>query len=283
MLLHQRHQDRPLVVYLTYAESKALFHGFYSTTRSALSELRPQKARPAITASLSPSLSLHRPQRVLPAHDAKRPLLKLTHPLPAHLDLPLSIHIERYMGRPSPSPSSVAVLATAGAGAYERRCPSSPDDDDDDYYEDDDFEFTPLLLRPRRRRGARAERPRRTAHHAAAATQPPPPQHRARRGGTPISIAAAAAAATPASRKVRWHDMAFGSVRVPAAMDTGEIRRRLHARRHAVAASGAGNEPSSATAAAAAGWAPWRLIRSLSCKGVEAVAVAAAAAPVRLV
>ena len=67
--------------------------------------------------------------------------------------------------------------------------------------------------------------------------------------------------------------MAFGSVRVPAAMDMGEIRRRLHARQH-----GAGNEPSSA---AAAGWAPWRLIRSLSCKGVEAVA--AAAAPVRLV
>ncbi|KAK8450780.1 hypothetical protein SEVIR_6G091600v4 [Setaria viridis] len=169
------------------------------------------------------------------------------------------------MGR-SPSPSAVAVLGTA---AYEHRCPSSPDDD---YYEDDDFEFTPLLFRPRRRHGARTERPR-TAE--AAATQPP--QQRARRGA-PTSVAVVATP-TPASRKVRWHDMAFGSVRVPAAMDMGEIRRRLHARRQAVAAAGAGNEPSSATAAA--GWAPWRLIRSLSCKGVEAVA--AAAAPVRLV
>jgi hypothetical protein len=64
--------------------------------------------------------------------------------------------------------------------------------------------------------------------------------------------------------------MAFGSVRVPAAMDMGEIRRRLQAPRR-------DTEPE-----AAAAWAPWRLIRSLSCKGVEAVAVAAASAPVRL-
>ncbi|CAO2163869.1 unnamed protein product [Urochloa humidicola] len=155
--------------------------------------------------------------------------------------------------------------------AGKHRCPCSPDDDDD-YYEDDDFEFTPLLLRTaRRRRSARTERPR-TAKAAADATlaQPQPPQ-RARRGLPSVEAPAS-------SRKLRWHDMAFGSVRVPASMDMGEIRRRLHARRQAVA----GNEPSSATtAAAAAGWAPWRLIRSLSCKGVEAVA--AAAAPVRLV
>ncbi|CAL5003095.1 unnamed protein product [Urochloa decumbens] len=154
---------------------------------------------------------------------------------------------------PSLSPSSVA--------ADEHRRPCSPDDDED--Y----FEFTPLLLRPaRRRRSTRTERPR-TVHAAAAQ----PPQQRARRG-TPTTVAAVAAPTPASSRKVRWHDMAFGSVRVPAAMDMGEIRRRLHARRQVVA----GNEPSSA-----AGWAPWRLIRSLSCKGVEAVA--AAAAPVRLV
>ena len=158
---------------------------------------------------------------------------------------------------PSLSPSSAAANAC------------SPDDD---YYEDDDFEFTPLLPRPRRRRSARSERPRTTVQAAAATPAlPQPPQQRARRGA-PASTSAVAVAA-PASRKVRWHDLAFGSVRVPAAMDMGEIRRRLHARQH-----GAGNEPSSA---AAAGWAPWRLIRSLSCKGVEAVA--AAAAPVRLV
>nr|CAB3482563.1 unnamed protein product [Digitaria exilis] len=161
---------------------------------------------------------------------------------------------------PTLSPSSVAVLSTAGY------------DDDDYYYEDDDFEFTPLLLKPRRRWSrARTERPRTTDQVAAAtiAQLRPPPQRARRRRGV------AAVATTPASRKVRWHDMAFGSVRVPAAMDMGEIRRRLNSRPQALA----GNEPSSS--AAAAGWAPWRLIRSLSCKGVEAVT--AAAAPVRLV
>ncbi|KAF8654978.1 hypothetical protein HU200_061410 [Digitaria exilis] len=167
---------------------------------------------------------------------------------------------------PTLSPSSLAVLSTAG---YDHRCPCSPDDDDD-YYEDDDFEFTPLLLKPRRWRSrARTERPRTTDQVAAATiAQLQPPPQRPRRG-------AAAVATTPASRKVRWHDMAFGSVRVPAAMDMGDIRRRLNSRPQAMAR----NEPSSS--AAAAGWAPWRLIRSLSCKGVEAVA--AAAAPVRLV
>jgi len=71
-------------------------------------------------------------------------------------------------------------------------------------------------------------------------------------------------------------------------MDMGEIRRRLRLRARqqqqqaALASSGgAGNDPPSSSADAAGGWAPWRLIRSLSCKGVEAVA--AAAAPVRLV
>ncbi|PAN34362.1 hypothetical protein PAHAL_6G086800 [Panicum hallii] len=161
---------------------------------------------------------------------------------------------------PSLSPSSAAA-------AYEHRYPCSPDDD---YYEDDDFEFTPLLPRPRRRRSTRTERPRTTVQAATAAPAPPQPAQQRARRGAPTNAAAVAA---PASRKVRWHDMAFGSVRMPAAMDMGEIRRRLHARQH-----GAGDEPSSA---AAAGWAPWRLIRSLSCKGVEAVA--AAAAPVRLV
>ncbi|XP_066325652.1 uncharacterized protein [Miscanthus floridulus] len=168
-------------------------------------------------------------------------------------------------------PSSVAVLTTA---AHEHRHhPCSPDDD---------FEFTPLLHRPRRRRiNARTtERPRTVVVQVAATTvvaEPQPPQ-RARRGAP--SIAAAAAPAPPRKpQQVRWHDMAFGSVRVPAAMDMGEIRRRLRLRaRQQALAGGAGNEqPSSA----AAGWAPWRLIRSLSCKGVEAVA--AAAAPVRLV
>ncbi|CAO2189160.1 unnamed protein product [Urochloa humidicola] len=170
---------------------------------------------------------------------------------------------------PSLPPPSVVVFSTATG---KHGCPCSPDDDDD-YCEDDDFEFTPLLLRPaRRRRSARTEHPRTAKAVAGATLAQPQPAQRARRGLP--SIATAAAAAPASSRKVRWHDMAFGSVRVPASMDVGEIRRRLHARRQAVA----GNEPSST---AAASWAPWRLIRSLSCKGVEAVA--AAAAPVRLV
>ncbi|KAL6659134.1 hypothetical protein ACP70R_003174 [Stipagrostis hirtigluma subsp. patula] len=175
---------------------------------------------------------------------------------------------------PSLPPSSTAVLSTT-ADEQQFQCAS-----DDDYNEDDDFEFRPLLPR-RRQRGARTGRPRtagrRVAGHACTVTEPAPsPRLRARRVAP--SVAATAGAALPA-RKVRWHDMAFGSVRVPAAMDMGEIRRRLQARREMAAE--AGNEAPPATATA--GWAPWRLIRSLSCKGVEAVAVAAAAAPVRLV
>lgn len=171
------------------------------------------------------------------------------------------------------SPPSVTVLTIA---AHEHRCRCAPDDG---YNGDDDFDFTPLLLRTRR--SARTERPRTVAVQVAATTvaQPQPPQ-RPRRGA-PSGVAAVARAATPApvpqrkkqQQHVRWHDMAFGTVRVPAATSMGEIRSRLRARQ----AGGAANEPSSSAAA----WAPWRLIRSLSCRGVEAVA--AAAAPVRLV
>lgn len=143
--------------------------------------------------------------------------------------------------------------------------PPCPTDEEEE--EEDEFEFRPLLPQPRRPRiGGR-----RVAAQACkvATDQPAGSSHQpARRAPAPKSEPA------PPQRRVRWHHMAFGSVRVPSAMDMGEIRRRLRARQ-ALA-----NEPS---AAAAAGWAPWRLIRSLSCKGVEAVAVAAAAAPVRLV
>jgi hypothetical protein len=175
------------------------------------------------------------------------------------------------------SPSSVAALTTAAHGHRHRYHLSSSSSSH--YYEDDGFEFTPLLPRPRRRPSARTERPRTVAQAAATtAAQPQPPQLRARRGAPSVVAATPAAPPTPRKQQVRWHDMAFGSARVPAAMDMGEIRRRLRARQLALAGGAAGNErpPSSS----AAGWAPWRLIRSLSCKGLEPVA--AAAAPVRL-
>ncbi|KAJ1267904.1 hypothetical protein BS78_07G094700 [Paspalum vaginatum] len=228
--------------------------GFYSTTSSASQATKGTANHHGI--SLSLSLSLITITR--PSHDAKGHLNSSSSHTHSHLSLDL-LSIEGEMGSSYTSASSVRVLSTA---AYEHRCPLSQDDD---YYEDDSFEFTPLLSRPRPPRSAHTKRPR-TAQ--AAATHP---QH-ARRGAPSV---AAAVTTAPQPRKVRWHDMAFGSVRVPAAMDMGEIRRRLNARQ-ALAAAGAGNEPSSAV-----GWAPWRLIRSLSCKGVEAVA--AAAAPVRLV
>lgn len=163
-------------------------------------------------------------------------------------------------------------------------------------WEDDDFEFAPLLPQRRRLRGE-CRRPRTSAAAVAACrgtavvhavlTQPPTPVkqrtprcRQAAAAAAAKSSAAPASAAAAAARRVRWHEMAFGSVRVPAAMDMGEIRRRLHARRRRLAY---GDGEAGDAAAAAAGWAPWRLIRSLSCKGIEAVAVAAAAAPVRLV
>ncbi|TVT97123.1 hypothetical protein EJB05_57634, partial [Eragrostis curvula] len=161
---------------------------------------------------------------------------------------------------PSLCPSSVDVISIA---AYEHQSPSSTDE------EDDEFEFRPLLL-PQPRRSARTVRPRaarRVAAHACTNIQ--------RTRAAPNNVTAKAPPPPPLPRRVRWHHMAFGSVRVPSAMDMGEIRRRLKARQ---AMAGSGNDHSSTAAA----WAPWRLIRSLSCRGVEAVAVAAASAPVRL-
>ncbi|KAL5231510.1 hypothetical protein ABZP36_030286 [Zizania latifolia] len=167
------------------------------------------------------------------------------------------------------SPTYVVELPT-GAGRHRYACSAN---DDGGGGEDDDFEFVPLLPQRRRHSTARGQCPRTascrgTAVAHAVVTQP--------RGAQRARPRRQAAAPAPAPRRVRWHEMAFGSVHMPAAMDMGEIRRRLQARRRRLAA-GEGDE------VAAAGWAPWRLIRSLSCKGVEAVAVAAAAAPVRLV
>ncbi|KAG8046833.1 hypothetical protein GUJ93_ZPchr0008g11873 [Zizania palustris] len=174
----------------------------------------------------------------------------------------------------------VVELLPTGAGGNRYAC-SANEDGGGGGSEDDDFEFVPLLPH-RRRLSARAGCPRTascrgTAVVHAVVTQPPVPSQRAPRHRRAAAANKPAPSPAPgAPRKVRWHEMAFGSARVPAAMDMGEIRRRLQARSRRLAA-GEGDE------AAAAGWAPWRLIRSLSCKGVEAVAVAAAAAPVRLV
>ncbi|KAK3121228.1 hypothetical protein QOZ80_8BG0648890 [Eleusine coracana subsp. coracana] len=168
---------------------------------------------------------------------------------------------------------SVAVSSIA-AYKQQHQYASSTDEEE----EDDEFEFKPLLPQARRTDRPGTGSCRVAAHPCKVVThQPPssfPPVRRA------PNVAAAAAARSEQQgpqplqpRRVRWHHMAFGSVSVPSAMDMGEIRRRLKARQ---ALAGSANEPLTR-------WAPWRLIRSLSCKGVEAVAVAAAAAPVRLV
>ncbi|KAF0900119.1 hypothetical protein E2562_027442 [Oryza meyeriana var. granulata] len=181
-------------------------------------------------------------------------------------------------------PSSPPYVAELPTGSGERRHACSANDDHGGVKDDDYFEFTPLLPQRRRQRSsASGEWRPRTADAAACRgtavvhavlTQPPPMPQRAPRRSQAAVAAKSSSAPGAAARRVRWHEMAFGSVRVPAAMDMGEIRRRLQARRRRLA-DGEGDD-------AAAGWAPWRLIRSLSCKGVEAVAVAAAAAPVRL-
>ena len=153
--------------------------------------------------------------------------------------------------------SLLPTLVVAGISTAAQDHPCSPDADDS--------ESTPLL--PRRRCGASVSQfpgaTSRTATAQAAVLTQPPLQRAAARRAAPHQAAAAAR-----TRRLRWHEMAFGSVRVPAAIDMDEIRRRLQAPRR-------DTEPE----AAAAAWAPWRLIRSLSCKGV---AVAAASAPVRL-
>lgn len=95
-------------------------------------------------------------------------------------------------------------------------------------WEDDDFEFAPLLPQRRRLRGE-CRRPRTSAAAVAACrgtavvhavlTQPPTPVKQRtpavarRRRRRRQSSAAPASAAAAAARRVRWHEMAFGSVR----------------------------------------------------------------------
>ncbi|GJN09691.1 hypothetical protein PR202_ga27719 [Eleusine coracana subsp. coracana] len=168
---------------------------------------------------------------------------------------------------------SVAVSSIAAYKQHHHYASSTDEEE-----EDDEFEFKPLLPQ----QPGRTDRPgtgdRRVAAHPCKVVthQPPssfPPVRRAPNVAAAATARSEQQAAQPLQpRRVRWHHMAFGSVRVPSAMDMGEIRRRLKARQ---ALAGSANEPLTR-------WAPWRLLRSLSCKGVEAVAVAAAAAPVRL-
>ncbi|KAJ6834264.1 uncharacterized protein M6B38_336475 [Iris pallida] len=56
-------------------------------------------------------------------------------------------------------------------------------------------------------------------------------------------------------RKNRWYVLAFGAARVPAGMEMKEIRIR----QQRMAAAAAEEEE----------WGPWKLLRSLSCRGVE--------------
>ncbi|KAJ0985069.1 hypothetical protein J5N97_003425 [Dioscorea zingiberensis] len=62
----------------------------------------------------------------------------------------------------------------------------------------------------------------------------------------------------------RWYWFLFGSVSIPEpAMEMSEIRSRLRRRAAAPEMRDAGR------------WAPWKLIQSLSCKGVESAAATA--------
>ncbi|KAG1364447.1 serine/arginine repetitive matrix protein 1-like [Cocos nucifera] len=73
--------------------------------------------------------------------------------------------------------------------------------------------------------------------------------------------------ATPRSRP-KWYLVVFGSVRVPAAMEMKDIRNRQRRRRTTTLLAECG------------GWrceggrGPWKLLRSLSCKGVESTVAA---------
>ncbi|XP_010929247.1 uncharacterized protein [Elaeis guineensis] len=72
--------------------------------------------------------------------------------------------------------------------------------------------------------------------------------------------------ATPRSRP-KWYLVVFGSVRVPAAMEMKDIRNRQRQRRTTLLAECGGWRREE-------GRGPWKLLRSLSCKGVESTVVA---------
>ncbi|KQJ95768.1 uncharacterized protein LOC104583582 [Brachypodium distachyon] len=167
--------------------------------------------------------------------------------------------------RRSAASRSVADLSTA---AHEHRYPA----DEDDF----EFEFTPLLPHGRRDHGSDTRAtPSRTASHGSGTRASTLQAPRAERAPASASARRQESGKARGRRPVRWHELAFGSARVPAAMDMAEIRRRLRRRDGDIELA----------AAEAEAWAPWRLIRSLSCRGVEAVAASAAAsasAPVRL-
>lgn len=72
--------------------------------------------------------------------------------------------------------------------------------------------------------------------------------------------------ATPRSRP-KWYLVVFGSVRVPAAMEMKDIRNRQRRRRTTLLEECGGWRREG-------GGGPWKLLRSLSCKGVESTVVA---------
>lgn len=69
------------------------------------------------------------------------------------------------------------------------------------------------------------------------------------------------------SRAPRWYVLVFGPIRanITSGMDIKQIRIRQHRRK----------EAASATAKGSGQWGPWKIVRSLSCKGVDAVDIVA--------
>ncbi|KAJ0965656.1 hypothetical protein J5N97_026794 [Dioscorea zingiberensis] len=85
---------------------------------------------------------------------------------------------------------------------------------------------------------------------------------RLRRAASDSSPVVARAAPKP---KPRWYWFLFGSVRMPEpAMEMSDIRSRIRRRGGAPAAELEGSR-----------WTPWKLIQSLSCKGVDSPAATA--------
>ncbi|XP_020103146.1 formin-like protein 14 [Ananas comosus] len=108
-------------------------------------------------------------------------------------------------------------------------------------------------------------------------TPPPPPAAKTK------SVSSAYQKLPPQRMPPRlgWRALVFGLVRVPAEMELHDIRKRQRRRQRWNSAEESAVPPR--PECRGVGHGPWKLIRSLSCRGFESTAVIASAAPLSFI